>query len=237
MELPKLSPMELQETAPMDLQELLPTEPAPVVPELPAIESMEPPAPYSDGVEPPMAEGETAADAAANLDLARPAPEMDQTPQLESEVPQVDLNPSAVESAPLASRVFLDGPILVDVGEEFVLIVKVTDVFNLFSAPMFVNYDSNLLDYQLAEEGGFLSLIGEPTVFTTSPNPAQGRIIIGYKQAAGGGGISGSGDLCRLVFIAKQPGKAAVSLDRVNFSDPAGNRLPVSVEGALIEIR
>jgi general secretion pathway protein D len=228
---------ESQESTPMEMQESAQSVPSTDVSKMSESELMKSLVNIPAGVETQMINVETAPDETANPDQTEQMPAMDQSPQPETEVPQVELTPSEVKPAPQASRVFLVGPALVDAGEEFGLIVRVADVDSLFSAPMFINYDSNLLEFQRVEEGDFLSQSGEATVFTTSPNPAQGRIIVGYKQASGGIGASGSGDLYLLVFTAKQPGKAAISLDRANFSDPAGNRLPVSVVGALIEIR
>ena len=155
----------------------------------------------------------------------------------EPDIAATNLAPVPVEPAQLVSRAFLDGPALVDPGQEFSLSVKIADVENLFSAPLFVKYDPELLDFQWVDEGEFLRQNGAATVFTTSPNPALGRIIVGYKQTAGGEGSSGSGELYRLVFTAKQAGRAVVTLEQVNFRDPSGKRLPVSAEGTLVEIR
>lgn len=147
------------------------------------------------------------------------------------------VTPTQIAPAPPFSRAFLDGSSLVDAGQEVILSVKVSDVEKLFSAPLFIKYDTTLLDLQRVDEGEFLRKAGATTVFTTSPNQALGRIIIGYKQVAGGEGASGSGELYRLVFTAKQAGKAAVNLEQVNFTDPTGQRLPVSVDGIQVEIR
>lgn len=135
------------------------------------------------------------------------------------------------------SRAYFEGPKLVNVGDQFSLQVRVDGIENLYSAPMFVTYDAQNLDFVQAVEGDFLRSGGSATVFTTSPNQSQGRIIIGYKQGAGGQGVSGDGVLYRLVFRARKPGMAKVNLDRINFRDPAGNRLKVTVEGTLVEVR
>jgi len=145
--------------------------------------------------------------------------------------------PGGIEPQAANSRAFLSGPSLVDVGQEFTLTVQIDELDRLFSAPLFIKYDQDLLTFVRIDEGNFLRSDGSQTVLTSSPNPAQGRIIVGYKQAAGGNGASGSGDLYQLVFVAKAPGKAVVNLDRVNFRDPEGNRLPVTVEGTVVEVR
>lgn len=149
----------------------------------------------------------------------------------------VELPPTEVEPAPLISRTYLDGPSLVNSGEELVLTVMVSEVEQLFSAPLFVAYDGELLDFLRVEEGDFLNQAVDETVLTASADPVQGRLIIGYKQAAGGAGVSGSGELYRLVFVARQPGTATVTLEGINYRDPAGNPLPMSAEGLRVEIQ
>ena len=113
------------------------------------------------------------------------------------------------------------------VGQEFTLAVQVTGIERLYSAPLFVNYDPALLDFVDAKEGTFLGQSGQTTVFSYSPNPTAGQVVVGYKQGVGGQGASGDGSLFTLRFRAKAAGAAKVELNRVNFRDPAGTRLPV----------
>ncbi|ORJ62907.1 hypothetical protein B5V00_02290 [Geothermobacter hydrogeniphilus] len=150
---------------------------------------------------------------------------VDSVPQLSIPIPDV------------VSRAYFQGPKLIDAGQEFTLTVRVDGVEDLYSAPMFVSFDHQLLQFVRATEGSFLRSGGTATVFTTSPNQARGQIIVGYKQGAGGQGVSGDGVLYQLVFRALKPGTAKVNLQRINFRDPAGNRLKVTAEGTLVEVR
>jgi len=191
--------------------------------------------PAEEGV--PMSEIEAAGSALPQDQQATPD---DSTASLQGSEPAVDgveMVPPSIEPAPFASQIFIDGPTLVTVGEEFELRLQVSELENLFSAPMFINYDASLLEFQRIEEGDFLRRSGEATVLSASPDPTQGRIVVGYKQAAGEEGASGSGYLLRLGFTAIQPGRAVVNLDQINFTDPVGTRLPVTATGTLIEIQ
>jgi general secretion pathway protein D len=147
-------------------------------------------------------------------------------------LPPLDLPPVAAES-----RVFVSGPNLVNTGETFTVEVAVDEVQKLYSAPLFVTYPSQLLEFVSAEEGTFLRQGEASTIFTSSPNRERGQLIVGYKQGLGGAGASGGGSLFRLTFKAKAPGMAGIALDRINFRDPAGNRLSVVPAGLQVEVR
>jgi general secretion pathway protein D len=152
-------------------------------------------------------------------------------------VEQVLVPPAEIRTVPEQSRVFFTGPKLVHPGEEFALELQISESKGLFSAPLFVNYDQQLLTYLRFEEGNLLKLPNLPSIFSLSPNPQRGELIIGSKQASGGTGANGSGTLVRLYFQAKDAGTAVVRPNRVNLRAVDGNRLQAETEPFQIEIR
>ncbi|WP_187426689.1 secretin N-terminal domain-containing protein [Geothermobacter ehrlichii] len=165
-----------------------------------------------------------------------------EVPVVETPVPEQPVEMPApeqpVEMPARAARVFIDGPRLVDVGKEFELLVRVAEVQNLFSAPVFITYNPQVLQFISASEGDFLRRNARTTVFTASPiGGIGGRLIIGYKQGAGGQGTSGDGVLYHLRFKPLAPGSSMVNLERINFRDPTGSRLRVAGEGLTVEVR
>jgi general secretion pathway protein D len=130
-----------------------------------------------------------------------------------------------------------EGPSQVDQGEEFVVVVRINDAEKLYSAPLFVSYDPELLELVNINEGTFLKQEGQSTVFSSSPNRTTGQVIVGYKQGAGGKGASGSGDLFKLNFKPIAIGEAKLEINRINFRNPAGVRLQVIPESVIIEVR
>jgi general secretion pathway protein D len=207
---------------PLPLEPILPVSPAPgtepqaMPPALPPSADAGPALPGETVVAPVIVPpDETAAEPVENVTL-----------------PPLDLPPVAAES-----RVFVSGPNLVNTGETFTVEVAVDEVQKLYSAPLFVTYPSQLLEFVSAEEGTFLRQGEASTIFTSSPNRERGQLIVGYKQGLGGAGASGGGSLFRLTFKAKAPGMAEIALDRINFRDPAGNRLSVVPAGLQVEVR
>jgi general secretion pathway protein D len=203
-----------------------------------------PPSP-APGIQPPPPLTFSAPPAEESVPQAPAAPESKASPPA---APAPEPSPAApmgggamvpAGAAPMApaptgeALVFLTGPAQVKAGETVTYEVDIHDAARLFSAPLFLTFDPKVLGFVKAEEGDFLQQGGQPTVFATSPNPAEGQVIIGYKQTAGGSGASGNGTLYRITFRAKSPGSVMLGLDRVNFQDPAGNRQRVAVEKSM----
>lgn len=226
-----------------------------------------PPAGLPEGfVEVPVTEdyaevidGGVAATPEASIGGAGPLPGAAVAPPVEIAAPV----PSATEPAPVApvisapapvaapaatdvpelpklgdrARVSFTGPAEVGVGREAVLEAMVQEINGLYSAPLFVRFDSQKLTFVRAEEGDFLKAGGQSTLFTSSVNQEKGELIVGYKQGLGGPGATGSGNLFRLVFKGRAAGSAQVGFDRINFRDPAGNRLVVLPMSTNLEVR
>lgn len=230
------------------LQEPAPTVPPPLVEEP---EAVAPPAPAPEAVAilPEVSIAPPAVVETIEPVPAPPAiPEVPVAPEVEEPAPvappavpeevveRVQLPPLEIPAA-AAARVFVTGPALVGVGETFPLEVAVDEVSGLYSAPLFVTYDTGRFEFVRAEEGDFLKQGGQATIFTTSANRERGQLIVGYKQGAGGTGASGGGSLFHLFFKATSAGAGEVNLGRINFRDPDGNRLSVEPEGIAVEVR
>lgn len=129
------------------------------------------------------------------------------------------------------------GPQQVAQGQVFDVSVAVSNVEQLYSAPLFVSYDPAVLELLSINEGDFLKQEGETTVFSSSPNHATGQVIVGYKQGSDGRGVSGSGTLFSLNFRALASGNARLETNRINFRDPHGVRIQVVPESVMIEVR
>ncbi|WP_432821062.1 secretin N-terminal domain-containing protein [Trichloromonas sp.] len=152
-------------------------------------------------------------------------------------IEQVTMAPPALPQVAQRARIYFSGSGLVNVNKEFVLEAMVDEVADLYSAPLFVRFDPQLLTFVRAEEGEFLRQGGQSTLFTTSVNNDKGELIVGHKQGLGGAGVTGGGKLFRLVFKGRSAGQTQVGFDRVNFRNPAGNRLVVLPMSFTLEVR
>ncbi|MDX2493887.1 MAG: cohesin domain-containing protein, partial [Desulfuromusa sp.] len=132
--------------------------------------------------------------------------------------------------------VLIEGPQLVNQGDEFTLSLHVYEMNSLFSAPLYVQYDPQLFEFIGAAEGTFLNQENASTVFTHTVLNPGGRIIIGLKQGTDGQGISGGGELFSMQFKAKAVGKAEIMPTRTNFRNVEGERVAVTSFGLMIEV-
>ena len=152
------------------------------------------------------------------------------------------VGPAAVQpdAGPLAAAdgsLLLIGPGQMSVGDEIEVIITGLEMNSLFSAPLFVTFDQNLFELVTVIEGDLLNRDGIATVFSSNPVPGKGELMVGYKQEAGGSGISGDGTLLSVVFKAKAPGVGQFSVDRLNLRNTAGQRLNVLVTPLTVEVK
>ncbi len=124
----------------------------------------------------------------------------------------------------------------VKLGDEFDLSFMVTDIENLRSAPLYIQYDPAIVDLVGTTEGSFLNRDEVATVFTHTVLKPGGRIIVGLKQGSNGSGVSGDGELFQMKFRAIAAGKTAITPSRTNFRGPQGKRILVNSVGIKIEV-
>jgi general secretion pathway protein D len=155
-------------------------------------------------------------------------------------IPSVGAAPVLPDVEPLAAAdgtLHLVGPGQVSAGDEIEVLVTGLEMNSLFSAPLFVTFDQNLFELVTVVEGDLLNRDGIATVFSSNPVPGKGELMVGYKQEAGGSGVSGYGTLFSMIFRARTPGIGQFSVDRLNFSNAFGQRLKVLVTPLTVEVK
>jgi general secretion pathway protein D len=162
----------------------------------------------------------------------------------EENVPTEQLEPIAEVGQPVVAELSTKEPAIISFaapdqaerGREFSAAVLVSGVERLYSAPLFISYDPAMLELVSISEGDFLKQGGQTTIFSHSPNPDTGQVIVGYKQGPDGAGASGSGTLFNTVFRPTTAGETQLKINRVNFRNPDGVRLKVVSETAVIKV-
>ncbi len=125
----------------------------------------------------------------------------------------------------------------IQVGDQFILSIEADQVKDLFSAPFYLKYDPQFLEFIGLTEGKFLNKDGKPTVFIYSVDPDTGQVIIGLSRLGDVGGISGSGVLALATFKAKNSGTATMAFQNVDFRDIRLEPVNVISEGREVQVR
>jgi len=125
----------------------------------------------------------------------------------------------------------------IQVGDQFILSIEAQQVKDLFSAPFYLSYDPQQLEFVGITEGEFLKRDKNPTVFIYNVDPERGQVIIGLSRLGDVGGISGSGTLALATFKAKGPGAASVAFQNVDFKDVRLEPVNVISEVGEVQVR
>jgi len=121
------------------------------------------------------------------------------------------------------------------VNSTFTVRLQVDNVSDLFSTPLRIRYDQQVLRLLDVQRGPFLSGDGAQVTFSDSRDEASGLVIVNMNRIPGSGGITGSGVLLEMKFQAVARGDATVRLEDATLRDA---RLePISAAPPSIAIR
>lgn len=115
------------------------------------------------------------------------------------------------------------------VGASLAVTLSVNDAVQLFSMPMRVQYDRNLLELTGIEKGAFLE--GDDAsdiIFSRNIRQSNGLAAVNISRFPGTGGADGSGALITLTFKGLAPGSAQVRFMPTGPRNAAAETLNVS---------
>src|SRR5437016_2240796 len=135
---------------------------------------------------------------------------------------------------PLGVLSFLPPDLTVSVGQEIRLDVQVTNIEDLAEGTLTISYDPKVLEFRQAFEGEFLKREGTASV-TTAANPATGTVAVRLTRAEGSKGVTGTGVLATLAFVAKEPGASPVAIQTSQLLSAA--KAPLSATGGQGNVR
>jgi general secretion pathway protein D len=172
----------------------------------------------------------------AFAETVAPAKEKTEMPAMlaAKDVPASGLQETAVGSG--SPKLFVNGPAVIKQGDIFSMTVDVAQAEKVYGAPLQVVYDPKMLDFMSAQEGVFLGMNQQRTLFTSHGDVQAGRVHIANSQLGKSAGASGTGSLVNLVFRARRPGPTRVGIDNVELRDVEGRLLPVEIQGLSLRV-
>jgi general secretion pathway protein D len=147
--------------------------------------------------------------------------------------------PSQMGGDPNASRVRFDpGTLSLKVGETPTIGIVVDNVTDLYSIPMMIQFDPNVISIEEVQHGAFLSSSGNQEIAIVQRVDAEhGQAIISATRQPNTPGVSGSGTLLGLKIKAKAPGNAKISIVQVNARDSQQKGIPLVTGEATIQVQ
>lgn len=142
----------------------------------------------------------------------------------------------AAPAPPVRGSLNISAPAAVDLGSQFKVEIRVSDVKGLAKAPFVLLYDPIFIEYVGAVEGTFLNRDGKPTSFSAQPDKAKGRVVISMGRNVAEG-IDGAGPLLTATFAARNKGPASLGLQSVTFTDQANRPIDIIPYNTVVEVK
>ena len=171
-----------------------------------------------------------------------PAAPQSSAPPAPVQEPQVS-TPSNASMTPqpaaggAASFMFDPPTITPSKGSTFTANILLSGGQNVYSVPVQVNYDPNVLQMVNVSNGGFLSQDGQAVALVHRDDPSTGTVQITATRPPGSGGVSGQGAVVTLTFVAKGSGQTTLTITKGGARDPAMQAIPVNGAQANVTIQ
>jgi hypothetical protein len=128
--------------------------------------------------------------------------------------------------SPAQVQVALSAPVVVT--------LQADNVTDLAAAPVKIKWDPKILRLNQAAPGSLLGQGGSVNAPTLDIRNDAGEATIDMSRQAGSGGVSGSGPLIQLTFMAIGKGTGSITITEVNLKD--SKQQPISVAAPSVTV-
>ncbi|HEU5334897.1 MAG TPA: cohesin domain-containing protein, partial [Terriglobales bacterium] len=166
----------------------------------------------------------------ANMTLpAAPAAPAQQSPAAAPAQPAGAPNPQP-QAAGAATLSFDPPAVSQSVGKTFAVNVVLSPVQNLYSVPVQIAYNPNMLEVVNVSDGNLLSKDGQPVALVHRDDPSTGTLQVTATRPPNSGGVSGGGQVFTITFQAKAAGTSTLNIARDGLRD--SSMQPIAASGA-----
>lgn len=164
-----------------------------------------------------------------------PAPTTPKAATPPSAAPAAD---QSAATAPAGSAIFsFDPPSLSQpVGSTFTVNVNLAGGQNVYSVPLQILYNPNVLQLVNVSNGPMLSQDGQAVALVNRDDAMMGILQLTASRPPGSTGITGDGQVFTLTFQAKSPGQATLSINRAMVKNAALQTIPATGSQAMITV-
>jgi general secretion pathway protein D len=122
-------------------------------------------------------------------------------------------------------------------GGTFALNVILNGGQNVFSVPVQISYDPKVMQFVSVSNAGALSRDGAPVALVHRDDAAKGTVQISLMRPPGSTGITPSGPMFTMMFVAKAAGQGTITVGKTVLRDPNMAAIEASGSQAIINIR
>lgn len=119
---------------------------------------------------------------------------------------------------------------------DFVLELNIDDVAGLYALGLDVVYNTDIVKFVSAEQGGFLTKDQTTTLMPIKNREEDGRLVFGISRTKDAPGVDGSGILAKFTFHALKTGETEVNIESLILKDSSLMDLKAKSENLSIKI-
>jgi len=121
-------------------------------------------------------------------------------------------------------------------GSTFTVNVMLSGGQNVYSVPLQISYNPNVLELVNVSNGNLLSKDGQAVALVHREDTTTGLLQVTATRPPNSGGISGDGEVFTLTFMARAPGTSQLSIVRDGIRDAAMQMIQASGGQATISV-
>jgi len=144
--------------------------------------------------------------------------------------------PAAPGERPTKLR-FEPGTVTVKAGDTTIVGLVVEDVKDLYSLPVLITFNQNVVMVEEIRQGGFLSGGTQPVALVQRVDKERGQAIISAARPPNTGGVSGTGTVLGIVIRGVAKGTSPLSIVQVSARDSQQKPIPVVSSEASIQVQ
>jgi general secretion pathway protein D len=122
------------------------------------------------------------------------------------------------------------------VGSTFTVNVNLSGGQNVYSVPLQILYNPNVLQLVNVSNGPMLSQDGQAVALVHRDDSMMGILQLTASRPPGSAGISGDGQVFTLTFQAKAPGQATLSINRASLKNASMQNIPAGGSQAIVTV-
>jgi general secretion pathway protein D len=146
-------------------------------------------------------------------------------------------NTSSPSAASLSELRFTPATLNLKTGDRATVALGISNVHDLFSIPLLIQYDPAVVQIEDIRNGGFLSGGNQEIAIVQRLDQEKGQAIVSAARQPNSSGVDGSGTLLGILIRAVGPGTSPIRILQVSARDSRQQPIPLVSQEAAIQVQ